>query len=123
MVPWRKGRCATWDVAVTDTVAASYVSQSSAKAASATEAVAQRKEEKYADVTDAYFFFKTMGTMNSTGQDFTSELGPSNLSVLSEDPRETTFLFQRICVALQRYNVVCFTCSFSSSDVSANQPK
>jgi len=37
----------TWDVTVTDTVAPSYLSMSSACAASAAEADAKRKEEKY----------------------------------------------------------------------------
>lgn len=35
----------------------------------------------------------------------------------------TTFLFQPISIPLQRFNTVCFTCSFSSCDVSSNHPK
>jgi hypothetical protein len=52
MVPWREGRSATWDVTVTDIVAASYVALSSAKAVSAAETAAQRKAEKYAGITN-----------------------------------------------------------------------
>jgi hypothetical protein len=63
-----------------------------------------------------------MGSINSASQDFISELG-HRISVKTEDPRETTFLFQRISIALQRFNAVCFTYSFSSCDASANQPK
>jgi hypothetical protein len=42
-----------------------------------------------------------MGPINGAGQDFISELG-HRISDLTEDPRETSFLFQRISVALQR---------------------
>jgi hypothetical protein len=55
--------------------------------------------------TNAYLFFplafETMGPINGAGQDFISELG-HRISDLTEDPRETSFLFQRISVALQR---------------------
>jgi hypothetical protein len=53
-----------------------------------------------------------MGPINGAGQDFISELG-HRISDLAEDyARETSFLFQRISVALQRFNAVCFTNSF-----------
>ena len=35
LTPWKEGRCATWDVTVTDTVAASYLSSTSSSAGSA----------------------------------------------------------------------------------------
>jgi len=41
-IPWREGRSAFWDVTVTNTVAASYVAITSARAAAAAEAAAQR---------------------------------------------------------------------------------
>jgi len=48
LIPRRVGRCATWDVTVTDTVYLfCLLSISSACAASAAEAVAKRKEDKY----------------------------------------------------------------------------
>jgi len=43
-IPWREGRSATWDVTVTNTVAASYVAITSVRAAAAAEAAAHRKE-------------------------------------------------------------------------------
>jgi len=46
LISWRDDRCATSDVTVTDTVAPSYLSMSSACAASAAEAAAKRKDEK-----------------------------------------------------------------------------
>jgi len=56
LIPWQDGRCATCDVTVTDTVAASYVSRSASCAGSAAEAAATRKEEKYSDISESYLF-------------------------------------------------------------------
>ena len=56
LIPWRDGRCATWDVKVTDTVAPSYLSITSACAASAAEAAAERKEKKYSNIACNYHF-------------------------------------------------------------------
>jgi len=61
----REGRSATWDVTVTNTVAASYVAITSDRAAAAAEAAAQHKEIKYAEIARTYLFyplaFDTMG--------------------------------------------------------------
>ena len=73
-IPWRDDHCATRDVTVSDTVAPSYLSISSARAASAAEAAAKRKEEKYADIACNYHFFpiafETFGPINQVGVDF-----------------------------------------------------
>ena len=45
LIPWQDGRCATWDVTATDTIAASYLSFTSSCAGSAVEAAATQKEE------------------------------------------------------------------------------
>ena len=47
-IHWREGRCATWDITFTDTVAASYLNAASCTAGSAAEAATSRK--KYAAV-------------------------------------------------------------------------
>lgn len=127
LIPWKEGRSATWDVTVTDTVAPSYVSMSSISAASAAEAAAQRKHCKYAELSKTYHFFplafETMGPINQDGHDFISELG-HHISSLTEDPRETSFLYQRLSVAVQRFNAVCLANSFSHGpDDFTNQPK
>ena len=126
-IPWREGRSATLDVTVTNTVAASYVAKSSAHAAAAAEAAAQRKEDKYADIAQVHLFyplaFETMGQINSVGQEFLSDLG-HRISLVTDDPRETSFLYQRISIALQRFNAVVFSNSFGHiHDNTANLPK
>lgn len=76
------------------------------KTASAAEAAALRKEQKYADETNEYLIFplafEAMSPISGAGQDFTSQLG-HRISDLMEDPRGTSFLLQRITVALQRF--------------------
>ena len=126
-IPWREGRSATWDVTVTNTVATSYVAMTSVCAAAAAEAAAQRKESKYAEITQTHLFyplaFETMGPINSVGLDFISDLG-HRISRVTDDPRETSFLFQRISIAIQRFNAIVFSNSFCHNlDNSANHPK
>ena len=44
---------------------------------------------------------------------FLRELG-GRLSTVSHDPRETSFLFQRVSVCMQRANAIAFRGSFSN---------
>ena len=53
LIPWSEGLSATWDMTVTDTLAASYIAISSTCAASAAEAAAQRKNTKSHELTSS----------------------------------------------------------------------
>jgi len=106
-IPWREGRSATWEVSVTNTVAASYVAITSERTAAA---AAQRKEIKYAEIAQTHWFYplalETKGPIDVVGLEFISDLG-HRISRVTDDPRETSFFcFQRISVAIQRFNVV-----------------
>ena len=46
LLPWKNGRCATWDVTVTDTMAQSYLHNTSRTAGAAAEAAADKKKKK-----------------------------------------------------------------------------
>ena len=61
---------------------------------------------------------------NQVGTDFISGLG-HRISSNTDDPRETYFLFQRLSVAIQRFNAVCFANSFGNIDVEVrrSQPR
>ena len=78
LIPWRDGRCATWDVTVTDsdTVVASYLSLTSSCASSAAEAAATRKGENIqkspATIFFSHFAFETFGPINQGDCDFLS---------------------------------------------------
>jgi len=95
---------------------------SSVRAASATEAAATSKDDKYIEISWVYLFypiaFKIMGPINQGGQDFISELG-RRISSCTDDKRETSFLFQRLSVAVQRFNAVSFTYLFGLTQFEA----
>ena len=59
--------------------------------------------------------FETFGSLNSSGFDFLCEVG-RRLSVVSGDARETSFLFQRLSILIQRFNSVLIHESFCSND-------
>lgn len=100
---------------MTDTLAESYLAVTTTEAGAAAEGAASRKEAKYQALASTHMFiplaFETMGPINSKGILFLSELG-RRLTVNTGDKRETAFLFQRISMAMQRYNAICFHGSF-----------
>jgi hypothetical protein len=114
-IPWQGGRCLTWDVTVTDTLAPSYLDATSTAAGAAAEGAASRKELKYLALTSTHTFiplaFETLGPINSKGISFFSELG-HRLAARTGDIRETAFLYQRLSIAIQRFNAICFQGSF-----------
>ena len=50
---------------------------------------------------------ESLGPINEDGSIFLKEIG-KRLTTISGDPRETSFLPQRISVTIQRYNAVAF---------------
>ena len=58
---------------------------------------------------------ETLGPVNVSALNFLSEVG-RRLTSLSGDSRETSFLFQRICMLIQRFNSALITDSFCFSD-------
>ena len=116
LIPWQRGKSLTWDVTVTDTVADSYLHLTSAKAGGAAENAAIRKEDKYVDLQQTYTFiplaFETLGPINVKGVEFLQELGRC-LAAISDDNRQTSVLFQRIFITLQRFNAITFADTFA----------
>jgi hypothetical protein len=121
-VPWLSGKCAIWDVTIVNTVAQSYLLSTSANAGSAAMSAETRKELKYASISQSHLFFpvalETFGPIGVKATSFLREIG-RRMSIISEDPRETAFLFQRLSVAVQRFNAICFKDSFDSSNTDA----
>ena len=104
-----------WDATVVDTLALSYVAVSAQVAGRAAQAAAKRKVSKYASLPASHLFvpipIETLGPINEAGHSFLSELG-RHLSTISDDARESFFLFQRISILLQRFNEVAFRGTF-----------
>jgi hypothetical protein len=113
-----RGKPLTWDVTITDTVAISYLSLSSVISGGAAEQAADRKTLKYVHLTFPHIFqplaFETFGPINSSAVSFLSELG-NRLTAQLGDMRESSFLFQRLLTAIQRFNGVAFRGSFVTS--------
>ena len=121
----RLAKCIAWDVTAPDTLTRSYVAETSQSAGAAAESAARKKATKYGDITRSHIFVpvavESLGPINSSGVDFLSTLG-KRLSDKSGDPRETSFLFQRISIINQRMNAVavagCFPTAAADQDGS-----
>ena len=115
LIPWRSGRSLLWDSTIVDTLAASYLLDTSVAAGAAAEIAATRKRSKYLELSNTYEFvplaLETLGPINAAGTDFIRLLG-RNLTLVSGDPRETTYLFQRLSANIQRFNAVAFKGTF-----------
>jgi len=79
------------------------------------EMAASRKEAKYATLQTHYDFqpiaVETLGPINKSATSFLYDLG-RRISLVSGEDREPQFLFQRISVAIQRFNACFCTTDF-----------
>ena len=112
LVPWKKGRCLAWDATCPDTFALSHVHSSSTQAGSAAE---RKKQQKYADVITGIDFvpvaIETSGVWGEQALELVTELG-RRIAAVTFEPRSTTFLRQRLSVAVQRGNASCILGTF-----------
>ena len=94
LIPWKEGKCLTWDVTVADTFAAAYVAATSIKAGEAAARLAANKREKYVELTHTHLFcpiaVETMGPVEEEGRDLLSAIG-HQICKITGDPRETFF--------------------------------
>jgi len=73
--------------------------------------LAQQKISKYVSSASTHIFrriaIEMAGTWNAMAIELVQEIG-RRITVINEVSRETTFLFQRLSIALQHGNVVSF---------------
>jgi hypothetical protein len=109
-VPWRRGRCLAWDATCPDTYASSHVQASSCQAGSAAPAAELLKSQKYADIIAGVDFvpvaIETSGVWGEQAVSLLKEVG-RRICAVSHEPRSTSYLRQRIAVAVQRGNAFC----------------
>ena len=109
LIPWKNGRCVTWDITVIDTLVQFYLPATSGSSGAAAEAAAERKMAKYGQLAQSYTFIpaaiETLGPINNAGLEFLSDLG-RHISQVSNDYRENAFLFQCLSDLIQRFNAV-----------------
>ena len=121
LIPWQGGKPLTWDVTVVSTLADSYLHSTSHSAGSAAaETASNRKEIKYSSLPPDFIFqpvaIETLGLLSASALNFLSEVG-RRLTSLSRDSRETSFLFQRLSVLIQRFNsALIMNSCFSDED-------
>ena len=106
-----------WDIAIPDTFANSYIGDTSTRATAAADRAAANKTAKYTDLAKTHHFVpmavETGGAWNELALEFITELG-RRIARITQEPRETQFLLQRLSISLQRGNVVAFRNTFSS---------
>jgi len=115
---WFLGRAASRYVG-TCPLAESYVDRASYQAGSAAELAATRKENKYVDIGASYIFepiaIETLGVFNASARQLLADLG-RRMSINAGEVRETSYLFQRISVLVQRFNAVLLHDSLPAAD-------
>jgi hypothetical protein len=106
-----------WDATIVHTCAASYIAHPNGLVGPASVQAAIRKEKKYGGLPTSYIFqpvaIETLGPLNPSASDFINEIG-SRISSITGDRREAFFLFQRLSICIQRYNLVAFKGTFAS---------
>ena len=114
LFPFKRGKCLVWDATVTDTYAASNIFESAIRVGSAALKAEENKRAKYSQLSTTYLFeplaFETSGVCGKSTNSVINELG-SRLCDASGDPREASWLRQRISVAILRGNVTCIRAS------------
>src|SRR6218665_2756627 len=112
LIPRRAGRNLVWDAAVIDTLAPSYLQATAATAGAAAEIADAIKTKKYQDLLNTHQFIplsmETLGPINETGITFVADIGRL-LTQATDEGRETSFIFQRLSVTIQRFNAVAGT--------------
>ena len=89
----------------------------------AAEVAAVRKRSKYAASTLTHIFVpvavETLGPVNAEDLRFLNQIG-DRLSAVTGDSRESSFLYQRLSVLVQRFNMIAFRGFFiSETDTEA----
>ena len=109
LLPWARGKPLAWDITVPDTYAESHLQDAAA------DKVAANKSSKYCDLAGTHLFFPVAIETAGTWNQMAVELG-RRITLVTEDSRETVFLFQRLSIALQRGNAVSFLSTFTATD-------
>ena len=118
-----RGKAMAWDVTVPDTFTESHLSSTDTaiEQRAAAKQAADNKIAKYRGLDSTHIFLpvdiKTAGSWSQQAVELVQEIG-RRTTVITEDSREITFLFQRLSVALQRGNAVSFLGTFPH-DLSA----
>ena len=122
--PWSGGHYLVWDFTCPDTLAPSHLRQSSQEAGSAAALAETRKVTKYSEIASSGDFIfapiavETLGVWGTSALAICEEIG-GRAALLSGDPRATSFLKQRLSLAVQRGNAASVAGTHPQGDISA----
>ena len=90
------------------------------EAGAAAKQAASLKNTKYRYITCTHVFYpiaiETAGFWDTQATELIEELS-RRITEATENPKETTYLFQRIAITIQRGNALSFFNTFDSNDV------
>ena len=104
---------------VTCPFAESYIDRTALEAGAEAEMAATCKEAKYVDLGARYIFesiaVETLGVFNASARHLLDDLG-RRISENTGEARETSFLYQKISILVQRFNAVLLHDSLPATD-------
>ena len=102
------------------TYAESHLQDTACRPGAAADKAAANKSSEYCDLAATHLLLpvaiETAGTWNQMAVELVQEIG-RRITLVTEDSRETVFLFQRLSIAIQRGNVVSFLSTFTATDL------
>ena len=124
LVPRSRGKSLAWVVTVPDTYAASHIQATAIFAGAAAEKASDNKMVKYNDLATTHIFVpiavETSGAWCSQSAQFIEDLG-RRITAVTNELLETTYLYQRLSVSLQRGNAVAFNNTFPETEFFPQQ--
>jgi hypothetical protein len=102
LTPWSRGKSPVWDATCVDTLCKSYVPATAKNPGAAAARAEKKKTDLYAQIPSQYQFvpFETLGPVREASHKLIRELG-GRLRATTGEPRETTWVIQRISLARQ----------------------
>ena len=112
--PFSQGKALCWDATCVNTFALSLINKTAIEAGSAATAAENTKRRNYPEMVSRFRFepiaIETSGAFGHTTRKIVNEIG-KRISEKTGDKRETTWLKQRISIAIQRGNALSILAS------------
>ena len=114
--PWSNGKCLTWNVIMADTYTDSHLTATSSAVGSAANEAAIHKTPKYMSIAGTHHsmpvVIETSGVFGNEAEEFVQQVG-HRCAEVTGDPKETSYLFQQISVAIQSGNAILYNNKFA----------
>ena len=112
--PFKGGKALAWDATCTDSFSASNLYSTILNPGSASSAAEDLKRRKYSQLVADFEFVpvavETSGIIGSAGCSLLTDIG-RRISRATNDPRQVSYIFQQISVAIIRNNALAITAS------------